>query len=34
MQVHAEPHEKRNGDYSSQDKLDFPDFLKTDEQTW
>ena len=28
MQTHAEPHKIRNGDYSSQDRLDFSYFFK------
>ena len=35
MQMHAEPHKRRNGDYSFQDRLGFFKFcLKTDKQTW
>ena len=32
MQMHAEQHKRMNGDYGSQDRLDFSDFLKTDKK--
>ena len=28
MQMHAEPHKRRGGDYGSQDRLDFSDFFE------
>ena len=34
MQMHAEPHKRRNGGYSLQGRLDFSEFLKTVIQTW